>query len=824
MENLWQDLRYGLRGLGRQPGFTLVAIIALALGTGANTAIFSVVNALVLRPLNYAAPERLVMVWGTNSRSNVMKDGLSVPNLLDYRDQSSLLEHVAAYAQADFNFSRGGEPIHIQGAFVTADYFTTLGVQPRYGRVFGDGEDQSRAPRIAILSEALWQRQFAGSLDVLDQPIQLNGDSFTVIGILPRGFQPVNAGDELFVPLALDGGDVQRTPPVGPPEIMKARNLRFLYAFGRLKPGATIAQAQSELNAIAAHNETLYPNENANIGVNLLGMQEEIVGDIKPKLRVLLIVVAVVLLIACVNVANLLLARATSRQKEIAIRTAMGATRGRIISQLLTESMLLGLVGGAVGLGLAFAGLKLVVSFNPPNIPRLSEISIDLKVLVFTLVVSLLTGLIFGLVPALQASKPNLNEMLKEGARGSSAGGNRQILRRALIVIEMLLTTLLLIITGLMIKSFSSLQKVDPGFKPSNLLTMWVDLPQARYMEDPQIIGFFDRAFARLETVPGVESVAGVTCLPLTTNFIARFRFTIDGAPPASPNERLTTNFRGIHYNYFKTMGIPLIGGRLFNQADNEKSPPVVIINQTLARFIESRFEGQTALGKRVVIPGLGKAPREVVGVVSDVKHASLDAGAGWELYVPYQQKPLNVMNLVVRTAGDPARLASDVRQAIFDVDPGQPLYEVKTMDQVVSDSLSQQRLYSVLLIIFAAVALTLAGVGIYGVMNSTVSQRLQEIGIRMALGAQRGDILKMIVGQGMGMALLGVALGLIAALILSVTAAYYITDMLFEVGVRDLTAFVAAPVVLSVIAFLSIYIPAHRATRVDPMIALRYE
>ncbi|HKP13445.1 MAG TPA: ABC transporter permease, partial [Blastocatellia bacterium] len=824
MENLWQDLRYGMRGLGKQPGFTVVAIIALALGTGANTAIFSVVNALLLRPLNYAAPQQLVMVWGTNSRSNVIKDGLSVPNLLDYREQSSLLDQVAGYSQADLNLSRGGEPIHVQGTLVTANYFTTLGVAARYGRVFTDGEDQSRAPRVAVISDALWQRQFASDPGLLDQTIQLNNDSFTVVGILPPGFQPVNLGDEIFVPMALDGGDIQRTPQVGPPEIMKMRNLRCLYAFGRLKSGVSVAQAQSEMNAITAHNEVLYPNENTDIGVSLVGMQEELVGDIKPKLKLLLIVVAAVLLIACVNVASLLLARASSRQKEIAIRTALGASRGRIISQLLTESVLLGLAGGVVGLALAFAGLRLVVALNPPNIPRLSEINIDLIVLVFTLAVSLVTGVVFGLVPALQASKPNLNETLKEGSRGSSAGGNRQRLRRALVVVELLLTTLLLIVTGLMLKSFSSLQKVNPGFNPSNVLTMWVGLPQARYLEDDQIIGFFDQAFARLEAVPGVESAAGVTCLPLTTNFIARFRFTIDGAPPATPNERLQANFRGTQYNYFKTMGIALKQGRLFNETDGEKSPPVVVVNETLAKFIADRLQSDAAVGKRIVIPGLGKAPREIVGVVSDVKHASLDTDAGWELYVPYQQKPLSVMNLVVRTAGDPARLTSSVRQAIFAVDPGQPIYDVKTMDQVVGDSLSQPRLYSALLIVFAAVALTLAAVGIYGVMNSTVNQRVHEIGIRMALGAQRSDILKMIVGQGMAMALLGVVLGVAAALILSFTMAQLITGLLFEVGVRDLTAFAAAPVALAIIAFLSIYIPARRATKIDPMVALRYE
>ena len=824
MGNLWQDLRYGLRGLGRQPGFTVIAIIALALGTGANTAIFSAVNAILLRPLNYAAPQQLVMVWGTNSRSGVNKDPVSIPNLLDYREQTTTLEQVAAYSQSDFNLIRGGEPVHAQGAFVTANYFSTLGTQARVGRVFSAGEDQSSAPRVVILSDALWRRQFGGDLGVLDQPIQLDNASFTVVGIMPKEFQPVNRGDELWVPMALDGGDIMRTPPLGPPSIMKLRNLRFSPAFARLKPGATVAQAQSELSGIAAHNETLYPNENGGIGVNVVSMQEEVVGKIGKALRLLLVAVAAVLLIACVNVANLLLARAAARQKEIAIRTALGASRGRIVGQLLTESILLGLAGGLVGLGLAFAGLKLLVSLNPPNIPRLSEINIDLRVLLFTLFVSLATGLIFGLVPALQASKPNLNETLKEGARGTSAGGNRQSLRRALIVVEMVLTTMLLIITGLMIKSFASLQKVDPGFNPSNVLTMWVDLPRTRYAEDKQIIGFFNQAFTRLGSLPGVESVSGVSSLPLTTTSIARLRFSVDGRPPQSPNERLQANFRAVEYNYFKALGIPLRSGRTFSESDTDQSPPVAIINETLARFIEQAFPGQSVVGKHVTMPSAGNLSREVVGVVSDVKHAALDADAGWELYLPYQQKPLNVMNLVVRTAGDPTQLTASVRQAILDVDPGQPVYDVKTMDQVVSDSLSQPRLYSVLLGIFAGVALVLAGVGIYGVMSSTVTQRRHEIGIRMALGAQRGDILKMIVGQGMGMALLGVVFGLVAALALSFSAAWFVSDLLFQVGARDLTTFIVAPLVLAVIAFLSIYIPAHRATRVDPMIALRYE
>jgi predicted permease len=822
MGNLWQDIRYGLRGLGRQPGFTLVAIIALALGTGANTAIFSVVNAILLRPLNYDSPQRLVLLWGTNSRSNIDKDAVSAPNLLDYREQSSTLEQVTAYSQSDFNLSRGGEPIHIQGSVVTANYFTTLGAQAHYGRTFSDGEDQSRAPRVVILSDGLWQRQFASDRNLLNQTIQLNDASFTVVGIMPAGFISINQGDELWVPMALDGGDAQRTPPVGPPEILKMRNLRCLYAFGKLKPTATIAQAQSDFNAITAHSAAMYPNDNTGVGIQVVSMQESVVGDISKALKLLLIAVAAVLLIACANVANLLLARASSRQKEIAIRTALGASRGRIVGQLLTESILLGLGGGLGGLGLAFAGLKLLVSLNPPNIPRLAEINIDPRVLGFTLLVSLLTGVIFGLVPALQASKPDLNETLKEGARGSSVGGSRQNLRRALVVAEMVLTTMLLIITGLMIKSFSSLQKVNPGFNSPNVLTMWTSLPQAKFTEDKDIIHFFDQAFMRLQVLPGVEMASGNNSLPLSTNFLSRLRFTVVGRPPASANERLISNFRAIHYNYFKLMSIPLQSGRAFTETDVEQSPPVVIINESLKREF---WPDEEAVGKRIVVPGVSNAPREIVGVVGDVKHDKLNEGAGWELYVPYQQKPLGVMCMIVRTAGDPAGLKRSVRQAIFDVDPGQALYDVKTMDEVVSESLSQPRLYSVLLGIFAAVALTLAGVGIYGVMNQTVSQRVHEIGIRMALGAQRGDILKMIVGQGMGMVLLGVVLGLGTALFLGFAAKPSLAGLLFEgVSVFDLTTFVVTPVVLAAIALLSIYIPARRATKVDPMIALRYE
>ena len=817
METLLQDLRFGVRTLLKNPGVSAIAILALALGTGANSAIFSVVNAIMLRPLPYGQPERLVMMWGTNSKSGISQDSFSVPNILDYREQNSTLEQIAAYSQDDFNMSTGGEPIHCQGAFVTANYFSVLGLSPNLGRPFVDGEDQSRATPVVIISDGLWRRQFGADPNILNTAIQLNGASFNLIGVMGPGFQSPNLGDELWATIAIDGGDRLRIPSSGSPEQIKQRNRRFLTCVARLKPGTSIGQAQSDVSNIASRLEQQFPNDNSSLGVNLVPMHKQVVGDIGAALAVLIASVGAVLLIACGNVANLLLARAAGRQKEIAIRTALGAARSRIIRQLLTESVLLGFAGGLLGLGFAFFGIKLLVALNPPNIPRLNEINIDLRVLGFTIVISLLTGLIFGLAPALQASKPNLNEMLKEGARGSSVGGGQHI-RRLLVVLEMLLTTVLLITVGLMIRSFVLLQGVNPGFNAQGALTMWVSLPASKYSEDKQLRNFYQQAVGRIENLPGVSSVGVITSLPLTSNVIARFRFTIDGRAPATPNERLTANYRAINYDYFRTMGISLRKGRTFTEQDNEQAPPVVIVNETMAkRFWESADE---AVGRRMTIPSAGNASREVVGVVADVKHASLDADSGFEFYVPYPQKPFNFINIIVRTPSDPMGLARSVREAVLAADPTESVYEVKTLQQVVSDSLSQPRLYTVLLSIFAAVALVLAAVGIYGVMNNSVSQRIHEIGIRLALGAQRSDILKMVVGQGMILALIGIALGLAAAFVLT----RFMESLLFGVSARDFLTFLMIPAVLAIIAFLSTFIPAMRATRVDPMVALRYE
>lgn len=817
METLLQDLRFGIRTLLKNPGISAVAIIALALGTGANSAIFSVVNAIMLRPLPYGQPERLVMMWGTNSKSGINQDSISVPNLLDYREQSSTLDQIAAYSQDDFNISSGDEPIHCQGTFVTANYFSALGSSPHYGRAFADGEDQSRATAVAVISDGLWRRQFGADPNIINTTIQLNGASFNLIGVMGPEFQSPNPGDDLWVPMALDGGDRLRVPSSSSPEQVKQRNRRFLTCVARLKPGTSIAQAQADLGNIASRLEQQFPSDNASLSVNLVGMHKQVVGDIGSALAVLIASVGAVLLIACGNVANLLLARAAGRQKEIAIRTALGAARGRIIRQLLTESVVLGLAGGLLGLVLAFAGIKLLVALNPPNIPRLNEINVDLRVLAFTFAISLLTGLIFGLAPALQSSKPNLNETLKEGARGSSVGGGQHI-RNALVVLEMLLTTVLLITVGLMIRSFVSLQKVNPGFNAQGALTMWVALPAAKYSEDKQLRSFYQQAVGRIENLPGVTSVGVSTSLPLSTNVIARFRFTIDGRPPATANERLTANYRAINYDYFRTMGISLRKGRTFTEQDSEQSPPVVIINETMAkRFWQS---GDEAVGKRLTIPSAGNASREVIGVVADVKHSSLDADSGFEFYVPFLQKPFNFMSIIVRTQTDPMGIAGSVRQAILAVDPSESVYDVKTLQQVVSDSLSQPRLYTVLLSIFAAVALILAAVGIYGVMNNSVSQRIHEIGIRLALGAQRADILKMVVGHGMILAMIGIVVGLGAALIVT----RLLESLLFGISARDLLTFLMIPLVLAIVAFLSTFIPAMRATRVDPMVALRYE
>jgi putative ABC transport system permease protein len=815
MESLRQDLAFGLRTLVKNPAFTIVAVLALALGTGANTAIFSVINGVLLRPLPFQEPDRLVMVWTNNTKSNQPQNALSVPDFLNYRD-NSVLEQIACLAYDDFNLTGGDQPEHVQGTMVSANFFSVLGVTPQRGRAFLPNEDQAGADRVVIISNGLWKRRFGGDPALLNQTIQLNGAGFTVVGVAPPDFQSPEKGDDLWVPMSFDGADRLRIPSVAGPEDLKKRVLRFLKAVARLKPGVALNSAQAEMSTIAGRLEQQYPDSNTGFGINLVPLHRQIVGDIKPALFLLLAAVGLVLLIACANVANLLLARAAARQKEIAIRIALGAGRARLIRQLLTESVMLAIVGGALGLVLAWVGLRVLVRINPANVPRLDEIGIDGYVLGFTMLVSVLTGLLFGLVPALQASRPDLNETLKEGARGSTGGIGRQRVRGILVVTEVALTQMLLIGAGLMIKSFYSLQQVNPGFNADNILTMQVTLPPVKYAQDNQITAFFEQALKRIEVLPGVQAAGAATTLPLTSNSIIR-RFTIDGRTLASPNERLGAAYFAISPDYFRAMGIRLVSGRSFTDQDRDKSQQVIIINDTMRRRF---WPNEEPIGKHISIVAEAGVSREIVGVVADVKHSSLDAESGLEIYEPYLQFPWNFMALTVRTAGDPLRLAPVVKDEILAIDKGQPVYDVKTMAQIVGDSVSQPRLYMLLLGIFATIALVLSAVGIYGVMNYTVNQRKHEIGIRMAIGAQPSDILKMVVGQGMLLALIGVLIGVVAAFFLG----RVIEMLLFGVSGRDLMTFVGLPVVLILVSLLSSYVPARRATRVDPMIALRAE
>ena len=817
MENLMQDLRFGFRSLIKNPGFSIVAIIALALGTGANTAIFSVVNGVLLRPLPYENPDRLVLIWGHNATT--ARDALSVPDFQDYRDQNQVFDQMCAFAYDDFIMEMGDEPEHLEGLMTSANYFSTLGVQIAQGRAFQSEEDQPGATRVAIIGDGLWKRRFGSDPNIVGQTLSLNGAKFTVIGIASSAFQsPIpEENPQVWVPFSFDGGDRLRIPSSVSPELLRNRRGRFLKVAARLRSGVTASQAQANIETIASHLQEQYKDTNAGVSVVLIPLRKHLVGEVESALIILLASVAGVLLIACANVANLLLARGAGRQKEISIRSALGAGRLRLIRQLLTESLLLSVSGGTLGLFAAYGGVRLLIYLNPPNIPRLSEISIDGRVLGFTFLVAILTGLIFGLAPALEASKPDLNETLKEGSRGSTGGIGRRRISSTLVVSEVALTVLLLIAAGLMLKSFYSLQSVNPGFDPENTLTMIVNLPTLKYSDDSQIRSFYEQALASIKSLPGVKAAAVISSLPLTTTVIERLRFTVEGHPPPSPSEVPRANIRRISDGYFETMRISLVDGRFFTERDRADSTPVVIINQTMAN---RHWPGENPIGRRLIIPSMGTAPREVAGVVADVKHSSLDTESGVEVYVPYLQKPFALMTVLVRTTSEPLQMTGAVRESILSVDSNQPIYGTRTMQQVVSDSMSQSRLYSSLLGIFAGLAVVLAAVGIYGVMSYSVSQRAHEIGIRMALGAERGHILRMIVGKAMLLTLIGTTIGVVGALILTRA----METLLFGVGVRDLLIFVIVPVVLALVSLLSCYIPARRATRIDPMIALRYE
>jgi putative ABC transport system permease protein len=806
LETFFQDVRYGLRSLLKKPGFTLTAVITLAIGIGANSAIFSVINGVLLRSLSYANPHSIVMIWERNVTEAVrLQNVVSPANFLDWQKQSTSFEHMAAVADQRVNLTGGvGEPEEIKAQFVSQQFFPALGVEPTIGRFFVPEEDRVGNDLVIILSHQLWQDRFGSDPAIVGKQATISGRQRTVVGVMPPGFHFFDNQVKAWMPMALD-----------PAIDYREKTGRYLRVVARLKPAVTVQHAQAELSGIAKQLEQALPKYNTGWGVDVMRIHEQVVGEIRPILIVLFAAVAFVLLIACANVANLLLSRAASRQRELALRAALGAGRMRLVRQMLTESVLLALMGGALGVLLAFWGVQLLVAFGPDNIPRLSEVTLDLRVLGFTFGISLLTGALFGLVPALQSSRPDLNDALKEGSR-SSTGGRSGMFRNLFVVAEVSLALVLLVGAGLMIRSFMRLQSVETGFDPQNVLTMRLQLPRKNYAEPHRILDFFKQAQDRVGALPGVQAVGAISFLPLSGGMASRDGFRIVGQPAPKPGQEPGVEVRVITPTYFRAMGIPLLKGRLLDERDVKESR-VLLINETLARRY---FPGVDPVGKQIEVSWDGSGPDEIVGVVGDIHEGALNKDPEPAIYWSHPRVPYSGMALIVRTAGDASRFGGAVQKEIRTLDPDQPLADVRTMQQVIAKSIARPRFNALLLAIFAGVALVLASVGIYGVMNYSATQRTQEIGIRMALGAKPGDILRLVVGHGMKLTLAGIVIGVIASLALTRVMA----NLLFGITATDLPTFVAVSAVLTTVALIANYIPARRATRLNPVIALRYE
>ncbi len=805
--DLWQDLRYASRILIKNPGFTSVAVIALALGIGANSAIFSVVNSVLLRPLPYKDPDQLMMVWEDSSRHGYPRDTPAAANFVDWRDQNQTFQGMAAMANRSFNLTGIGDPEKIEGRRVSSTLFPLLGVDPQLGRVFNPEEDQPGANRVVLLSHILWQRRFGADPNILGKSLTLNNASYTVVGVMPQQFQFPTREDELWVPIAFESREAGN------------RNNHYLEVLGRLKPGVTTKQAQADMSTVATRLQQQYPDSNTDLGAVVTPLHEQVVGDIKPALLILLGAVGLVLLIACANVANLLLARAAVRQKEIAVRIALGASRFRLIRQFLTESVLLGTLAGIVGLALSLLGLFLLRAFVPADISQANVISIDPRVLGFTLLVSVLTGLIFGLAPATQAGKFNLNETLKEGGRDSSTGSRGNRVRSFLVIAEFAVSLVLLIGAGLLINSFLRLRNLDPGFRTDNLLTMKVVLPEPKYREQSKRSAFYTDVVNRIEALPGVKSAAVTTNLPLYRqgNSIG---ITIEGRPAPLPGQEIIIATRIVSPKFFETMGTSLLKGRPLSDQDKADTPNVVVISEGMA----SRYwPGEDPIGKRLA-GGRVESPEDwfqIVGVVNDVRQFQLDAEPKPQMYLSYEQAGFFApRDLVVKTEVDPSSLAANVRRTVWEIDKDQPVSNIGTMNEILAESIARQRFSMLLLAVFAALAMVLAAVGIYGVMSYSVAQRRSEIGLRMALGAQKLDVLKLTVGHGLKLVLIGIALGLAGAFALT----RLMSALLFGITATDPLTFISISVVLIAVACIASYIPARRATKVDPLIALRYE
>jgi putative ABC transport system permease protein len=811
MDALLQDLRFAFRGLRRSPGFTTAAVLCLALGIGANTAVFSVLNSVLLRPLPFKDPERIVVVWGQMLSDDMRELPASGAEFLDYREQVKSFSEVAAVINRYINLTGQDTPERLVAARVSANLFPLLGVEPALGRTFLPEEDKFGNEKVVLLSHGLWRRRFGGDPGILGRKLTLSEEPYTVVGVMPPSFRfKIGMFDhDLWIPIAIH---LEKLPP---------RSFRGLEVVARLKPGVSLEQAEAEIDALAASFQRDYPevyDAESGWGIDLVPLQDQIVGDSRPALILLMGTVALVLLIACANVANLLLARSTARQKEVAIRGALGASRGGLLRQFLTESVLLSLLGGACGLVLAYWGIRTVVALNPGNLPRLNEVGIDGPVLAFTLTVSVLTGILFGLAPALRAFRPDLQGTLKEGGKTSGQGSGHKRLRNALVVAEMAVALVVLVGAGLLVRSLLRLQEVDPGFRPEGVLTLQVYLSPTKYRDGPQQAAYVQRLLESLRQVPGVQGVGAVSGLPLG-EVQALVEATLEGYVQGREEATPTVDWRPASPGYLEVMGIPLLQGRGFSDLDHAEAQQVAIVDDSLVRRF---WPGQNPIGKRLQLTtGRGDGStvwRTVVGVVGHVRALSLEGESREQVYTPLAQSPFPYISVALRTASDSLQIGDAVRQAIWAVDPDQPVDKVQPMTQIVQGAAAGRRSYAVLLGAFAVVALVLATVGVYGVMAYSVAQRHHEIGIRMALGARPADVLKLVVAQGLALAGIGLVLG--AAL--SLWSSRWVESLLFGVSATDLATLLGVAVLLGGVTLLASYLPARRAARVDPMVTFR--
>jgi predicted permease len=814
------DFRYAIRMFSKNPAFTAVAVVTLALGIGANTAIFSVVNTVLLRPLPYQNPSQLVLLWERFTRLGLDRVVVSASEFSDYRDLATSFDQVAAFEYAGFNLTGEDEPERIQGAEVSASLFPLLGVKPMLGRAILPDENSPGKDDVVVIGFGLWQRRFGSQPGTVGKAIVLNGRKFTIVGVMPRGFQfplplfNIVGGEfieqaELWVPLTFSQSQ------------LKVRGSRNYGVIARLKSGVSQSHAQAELDTLTKGFTRQYPEaypENIGFGANLYALQEQASRNIRWPLVVLLASVSFLLLIACVNVASLFLARSSTRRKELAIRTALGAERLRLIRQLLTESLLLAVVSGLWGLMLAFWSLDFIIALSAATVPRVKEAALDTRVFAFTFVASIFAGISCGLIPAFQISKPDITGALKEGGRHSGGSEGAGSLRNVLVVSEIALALVLLIGAGLLIQSFWRLENVSPGFNPHDVLTMELSPPQSKYPSNRSVTAFYRQVLQGIEGLAGVKSAGLVNILPLSGSNTDDF-FFIEGRVPRDPADIPDEELRVVTGGYFQALQIPLLRGRYFVVADGEEAPPVIIINQAFARRY---WPGEDALGKRITKGDPQKNPLwiTIVGVVGDIKHKGLDREAKPEFYFHQPQYQQRSMILTIRTVGDPQSMAATVRQEVQRTDKEQSVANIRPLEQVISDSVAPRRLSTVLLGIFAFIALVLATVGTYGVLSYLVTQRQHEIGVRMALGAERKDVLKLVIGLGLRLSVLGVGIGVAASLVLT----RFLESMLFGVRPTDLLTFGLLSLLLISVALLASYIPARRATEVDPMVALRYE